>query len=499
MKHTDVILNAPPDSLKGHAAKGLFFNGSAQATRMITQFLSVIIMARLLDPADFGLMAMVAPVYAFACLFSDLGLSQSVLQKKHLTHAQINTFFWLNIALTVLTMFFVFAISPLVGIFYNDERTVILTLAIGTLVFIGGLGNQHGILMVRKMAFKAQAIVTISSAVLGLVAAVVCGIFFHSYWALFIGMAVTSITSTLGVWVAVDWRPSRPAWADDTVEMLHYGLGIASGNIITFVVQNITSVVVGRIFGVHMLGIYDRSRKLLAVPIYQIATPVSGVIIPLLYRLHDDDTRYRDTFLRTVITLTFIIAPGVLWATVNASLLITELLGPKWVNAIPIFAILTIAAIPQLINSTAKWLFETQGRGSDYAKWSLCDGVLTVASLSVGVFYGLEGVALARAISLYAQTPFLWLYACRKGPVSIGMVIKALTPHVTGILVSAGALLLFHNPQPAQAWLELFGSLILCYVVCVCVILCFRSGRIALKKDVGFGMYFVKNIILRRQ
>lgn len=484
----------PPTNIKKHAASGFVYSGVSQATKVLTQLLSVVVMARLLEPADFGLMAMVAPVYALACMFGDLGISQAVLQRPSLSHAQNNTFFWLNVFVGIGFTLLLFAVSPLVGWFYGDSRVVSLTVAMAVLVALGGLGNQHGALMLRQMDFRSQAIISISSSLLGLVGSIVAGLLLKSYWALFIGMALTTIASTIGVWIKVKWRPSWPSWAAGSGKMLRYGLGITTGNLITFLVQNLASVLIGRMFGGHLLGLFDRAGKLLATPIQQLTAPISGVMVPILYRLQDDDQRYRRVFLRTTSSLVFMLAPGVVWAIMSAEPLIDYLLGAKWREAVPLFAALSLASLPQLINGSARWLLVTQGRSTDYAKWSLWNGIFAIVSLLIGLPFGILGVAVARVVHQFSVTPLYWCYACRVGPVKAHHVLLALTPQLVGVITSGIGMWLWNEHSPGGEWWVLVSGLLLCYALNILTMAIFSQGRAALVNDFEFGWYLLRQL-----
>lgn len=491
--------NAPPPiDIKSHAASGFVYSGLAQAAKLITQFMSVIIMARLLDPSDFGLIAMVAPVYAFACLFSDLGLSQSILQRPRLSNAHLNTLFWLNMVLVLAFTALLVALSPVVGWFYNEPRTIYLTIAMALLVTIGGLGSQHSSLMVRKMDFRTQSMITMASSVLGLASTILVGYLTHSYWSLFVGMAVSTLVATAGVWIKIDWRPSRPEWAVGTSELVRYGLGITTGNLINFIVQNLSSILIGKMFGGHMLGLYDRASKLLASPLQQLISPISGIIVPILYRLHDDEERYRKTFLRSTGSLLFLIAPGVLWAIASSELLIQTLLGPKWADTAPLFAALSLAALPQLVNNSAVWLLITQGRSGDFARWSLWSGIASIAGIAIGIPFGIMGVAISRVVHQFVATPILWWFACRTGPVQLADVARTLVPQLFGIVVSAMSIALWAGAQAPGVQSALIG-LTLAYASTATAVMAFPKGRLALSNDLDFLKLLSRQIHSRFQ
>jgi PST family polysaccharide transporter len=481
-----------------HAASGFVFTGIGQMTRVITQFLSVIFMARLLNPSDFGLVAKVTPIYLFAYLFHDLGLSQATIQKPEISNAQVNAFFWINSTLGATIALIIVAFSPLIGWFYHDRRAAILSIGMAFLIFIAGVGNQHGAIMQRRMVFRDQAIIVALGSISSLLASILWGFFFHNYWALFIGLAVGTIVPAIGVWTFEKWRPSVPEAVSGIANMLQYGLGITGGNLINFVVSNLNNVAMGRVFGDTLLGIYDRSARLLSMPIQQLTFPITTVILPILYRLHDNEDEYRATFLRAVASLTFAVAPGVLWVVVSSDAVITIFLGPKWIQAAPVFALLSFGSLPQLVNSCANWLIVTQGRSNDYARWGLFFGLLSVISLFIGLRFGIVGVAISASVVHLLSAPFYWWYACRHGPVSLSQVWTALVPLIVAAAITAPVLvgLRHYWPFASLVGLLISGSIV-SYVVNLAIISIFPAGRSAIVKDFAFGRYVLRGLVKR--
>lgn len=479
----------PHTDVKRHAASGVIFTGLAQAIKLATQFVSVVVMARLLDPSDFGLVAKVSPIYALAILFHDLGLSQSTMQKPELTADEVNSFFWINVGAGLILSSALIACSPLIARFYGDPRTIGLTIAMALLLFIGGLGNQHGAIMARRMEFRAQATLNTISSLAALAGAVGWAVVFGGYWAIYAGMAVGTLLPVIGVWICIGWRPSRPALAPDTLPMLKYGLGITTANFTNFLVQSLNSVVIGRVLGDRPLGLYDRASRLLSTPLSQLIFPISSAVVPILYRLHDDDDRYRRTFLRTVGSLTLLISPGVVWAIVMADHLVPVLLGAKWTEAIPLFAALSFAALPQLVNGTANWLFMTQRRSAALARWTMFSGVISVAALLSGLPFGIKGVAVASVIAQLLRTPALWWYACLTGPVKVKNVIAEVIPQTIGSLVAFIVLQVLINSRFLLLWPLLIGGVLLSYAVACTTVAMFPSGRISIKRDLDFARF----------
>jgi len=476
--------------MRSHAAAGFVFSALAQLARIATQFASVIVMARLLEPSDFGLIAMVWPVYGVAVMVQNLGINQAVIQKPALTAAQVNSFFWINCGVGALVCLVLILLSPAVGWFYGDPRTVPLTIAMAALVMVSGLGNLHGAIMIRRLQFRLQTGLGVLSSLAGLLGSVWWGLAFGGYWALYFGLALAALVSLAGVWIKVGWLPGRPALVPETGQMLRFGLGITATNLADLITNSVTNATIGSVLGDRATGLYDRASRLLSTPLLQLIQPINGVAAPILYRLHDDPERYRRTFQRMLGMITLLITPGIVWTISEPERLIATFLGEKWQEAAPIFAALSLAALPQLVNSAVGWLFVTQGRAGDNARWGLVNAGVTIAALFAGLPFGLIGIAIASALSQFLRAPALWWYASRSGPVRFRDIIGVIGPQAAGGAAAFLALTVFTR-LPGPDWALLGGGLALSYLAALAVVALFPSGRAAIRREAAFALYIL--------
>ena len=190
----------PTDStaLRARALGGAAANLIAQVVKVAIQFVSAIVLARLLPPADFGVFGMVMPVTAFILIFQDLGLAQAVVGSAALTYGQLNSLFWINLTLSLLLGAALAGIAPVIAQFYKDERVFDLTLALAGTVPISGLMTQHFALFGRQMRFTWLAVLDVISLISGFLAAISVASVSPNYWALFASFVVTMLRSSLG-------------------------------------------------------------------------------------------------------------------------------------------------------------------------------------------------------------------------------------------------------------------------------------------------------------
>ncbi|WP_299365158.1 lipopolysaccharide biosynthesis protein [uncultured Paracoccus sp.] len=460
--------------------RGAAVTGAAQAVKLGCQIASVIVLSRLLRPEDFGIIAMAAPVLGFAAMFQDLGLTQATVQKKTVTHAEINSLFWINIAVSLLLATVLIVISPMVAEFYGEPRVEPLVAALSLQLFIQGATAQHQALLNRRMAFGRLAILDSLAALLGLGVAIIWAYVTGSYWALFFGGLTTIIVAAVGTWISSHWRPGLPRWVSGTRDMVGFGAGLTGFNFANYFARNLDSILIGRRWGNQELGLYDRAYRLLLFPLQQITNPLAKVMVPALSRMNDEPDRYRRAYLRVVPLLLLAALPGIAVAIATAELLVPLALGEQWRGSARIFQALGFAGLLQLLNNPSGWLFISQGRSLDFMNWGIFGALTAAAAFVIGLPYGAFGVALAYAISEYLRTPLLWLFVGRKGPVQARHILRTAMPFMLGAHIAVAVLWLLRPHLPAAPVPALIAAAMLAYLIVAGVAALFPAGREAL-------------------
>lgn len=411
-------MTAEPQPLGRIALRGGVFTAGAQAAKMVIQLLSVVILARLLAPEDFGLVASVGPIVAFVGLFQNLGLQQAVIQRPQIDQVQLNRVFWISALAGLVCTAAVAALSPAVSAFYGDARMTGITLAAALPLLFGSLAALPLALMNRHLQFGQLAINDVLTAVTSLIAAIAAAYAGLGYWSLVIGPAVGTLATLLGAWWATRWQPGRPDVNVDR-EILSFGANLTGFNLVNFFSRNLDNILIGKFSGPIELGYYDRAYKLLLFPLQNINQPLSRLMVPLLSRIQDDKPRFRDLYLRTNWLLAAITVPGIAALTIAAEPVVSILFGARWLPVAPIFAWLGIAGLMQPVSSTTGWIFICQGKTRTMFRWGIYSALTTVLSFVVGLKWGAVGVAAAYAISGYVlRLPVLAVLMQRVGPVS---------------------------------------------------------------------------------
>ena len=302
--------------LKGRTISGAVVTIAAQVGQFVLNLGSIMILARLLTPKDFGLFAMVTTVMSFLRVFKDAGLSTATVQREGITYAQVSNLFWINVAMSGAISLLMAAGSPAIAWFYREPRLVGITLILSSTFLLSGLTVQHTALLNRQMRFKAMAVIQVGSMLVGTAVGVVMAWTNYGYWALVWGNFVTVAASVVLTWIAIPWRPQAPIGGSGTRSLIGFGANLTTGGFLYSFARGADALLIGRFCGPDSLGLYTRAGALLNRPLDQFLGPLQSVFVPALSRIQMQPERYRRTFLRVyeAMALVSCLSTGLLFA-----------------------------------------------------------------------------------------------------------------------------------------------------------------------------------------
>jgi O-antigen/teichoic acid export membrane protein len=417
--------------LRRRTVSGAFVTIVGQGAQFLLNLISIMVLARLLTPRDFGLFAMVTAVIGYLRVFKDAGLSTATVQREEITQAQVSNLFWINVGLSGAITLLLAASSPLVARFYHEPRLIGVTLTLSATFLLNGLAVQHAALLRRQMRFKALTVIQISSTSIGVVLAIGMALLGYKYWALVVSNLVMVLTMTLFTWLAMPWRPCAPSRQSGTRPLISFGANMASGGFVYSLATGMDGMLIGRYCGAASLGLYSRATALLRRPAEQFLSPIGSVFLPVLSRVQNQPERYRRTFLQIyeAMALVSCLVTGLLFALARP--LTLAVLGPKWEQASIIFAAFAAAALFTAPATASTWLFSSQGRGREWLITSSVLSAITLGSFLIGLPYGPAGVAItASIIGTVVGLPALYYFAGRQGPVTTGDLWKRVLRYI---------------------------------------------------------------------
>ncbi|HLZ79552.1 MAG TPA: lipopolysaccharide biosynthesis protein [Sphingomonas sp.] len=472
-------------ALKARSAKGAAMTLIGQGAKFVLQFGSQVALARLLLPADFGLLAMVGPMVAAALLLTDLGLSTATIQRPTISQSELSSLFWLNVLIGCGLAGAAVLAAPLVAAFYATPAVMPIMATMAVALLLSSLAAQHMAILNRRMCFGAIAMVEVGALSVGVVVGVGAALSGLGYWSL-VAMQIANGAATLAMaWGFSRWRPLRPGIQRDALHLIRFGGTVTGYNLLGYLITNLDNILIGARFGAGPLGIYDRAYKLMFQPLWQMTAPAARVAVPLLSRLADDAAEYRSAYLAILRGILALTTPGILVAIVFAKPVIVVLLGERWAVSAPIFAWLGVCALTLQLRQAASWLFVSQGRAEEQLKWGGIGSMAIIAGYFVGIVWGPKGVAVSAAIaSAFFQIPMMWWAATRSGPVGRGDALRLLVPLGTATMISGAVLALLGGSPIWSSLLGLMVAVVLAYMLFLGVLALFPSGRAPLARAV---------------
>jgi len=390
--------------LKGKTIRGGLARLSAQGAGFLLRVGSLMVLARLLEPKDFGLVGMVTAFTGVLTLFRDFGLSSAAVQRSTVTEEQVSTLFWINMLVGALLGLLAVAMAPFIAVFYHEPRLFKVTIVLAAGFFFNAAGVQHSALLQRQMRFTALSVINIVSLIVGTAIAIGGAKAGYGYWSL-VAMTVTlPIASTIGFWLTAGWVPGMPHRQAGVRSMIRFGGTVTLNGLVVYVANNFEKILLGRYWGVDALGLYGRAYQLVNIPTDNINSSVGEVAFSALSRLQDDPTRLKSYFLKGYSLVLALTLPITTACVLFADDIVVVLLGPKWKDTAAIFRFLGPTIMVFAIANPLSWLLSSIGWVGRNLKIALLIAPTMMAGFVIAMPYGPRGVAFA-----YSAVLTLWL------------------------------------------------------------------------------------------
>ena len=421
----DATLIGP--SLGRLAASGALVTMGSQLAKIAVQFGGIVLLARLLTPRDYGLVAMVVAIVGVGEVLRDFGLSSAAIQAKHLSRGQRDNLFWINSGIGLVLATIVFLSADAIADFYREPLLRHVAQAISVTLLLNGLTTQFRAHLNRELRFGRLAFADVSGQILGLGAAVAAALAGWGYWALVVQALVQASTLLALMALATRWLPGLPKRNAEMRGLLRFGGNLVASQLLIYFSTNLGQILIGNRLGPAPLGNYNRAFALLMMPLTQLNAPATTVALPVLSRLQGDPARYSAFLLRGQATLMHFIIAIFAFACAQAGPLILLVLGQRWAMTVPIFQILVVGGMFQAAGYAAYWVFLSKGLTGPQLRYSIVSRTLVISCIVIGSQWGVLGVASGYACGLVASWPLVlwWLHRTSDAPVR-GMLFGGL-------------------------------------------------------------------------
>ena len=438
------------ENLRHKSVRGAFFMATAGGIEFAVRLGATLVLARVLAPEDFGLVAMVMALTGLVEIVKELGLGTATVQRKEITHREVSSLFWINVSVGGLFALAFVVGSPAISWFYEDDRLLAITLPLATTLLWGGMAVQHEALLNRQLKQGPLAFIRLFATVLSSCLGIALGLVGFGYWALVVREVARSIINLLGVWWFCRWIPAFLLRPKEVKGFLNLGKDLTMTNVVVSIITRIDGILIGKLFGPIAVGTYRQAQNLIFTPVEQLNAPISNVAQPGLSSLQGDPDRYRRYYQRVVGFVALVTMPLGVFVAAYPNEVTFLVLGEKWLSAAPFLGVFGVAAAVRPTIATTGMVLVTLGRSRVLLKLGLIHSLVLAILMVAGLPWGALGVAVAHVATSVGTIPLKLHYSFKGSPVTISSFWSAIRMSLASSVLMGVSLLVFRLTFPIE-------------------------------------------------
>ncbi|MEZ8991461.1 lipopolysaccharide biosynthesis protein [Vibrio breoganii] len=385
-------------TLKKQAVAGVKWTFLQQVSVQLINFVVQIILARVLVPEEFGLIAMVVIFTSIGQTLSESGMTSSLIRSKSPTEVDYSTVFITNVFISTVIYVIVYSIAPVIAEFYNQDVLTNIIRLLSLSFIIRSLFAVHIAKLTKEMNFKLQMRLQLPSTILSGFLAVYLAYMGFGVWSL-VWLTLSQATfSAIFNWTFGGWNPKVRFSKNSFQEHFNFGYKLTLSSIINTVYDNSYRIIIGKLYSPAMLGFYNLAETMRLFPVHQINYVVGKVSYPLFATMRDNDSRLKDAYLTSVRLVLIIVIPLMLSLILVAEEGFKVVFGEHWAPAVPFFQVLAIASIFRPISTYNLNIVRTKGRSDLFLKLEIVKKILGVIAIGIGIYFGIKGLVVASVI-----------------------------------------------------------------------------------------------------
>jgi PST family polysaccharide transporter len=488
--------NKPYDGLgRASLRSGVTFV-AVRGINVFVQLASTILLARILGPHDFGLVAMILALIGFAPMLIDLGTSDAASQKTHISRVEISTLFWLNVVIGLLLALLLAASSRFIAVLFGEPSLTGISIVLSTTFVMAAVSTQHYALMRRAMQFRRIAMIDISSNLVGSIVSVAMALTDWGYWALVAKPIVTSGFAAVAVWTSCRWVPGRPQVTAEVKDLIRFGMGVTGFTMTDYLARSADRIAIGYFQGAGPLGYFQNAFAIYTNVMNIVSEPLHNIAVSGLSKLRADMANFKRAWVTALSTLSFFSAPAFAVLAVTGQDLTLILLGEKWAPAGFLLSIFGVRGIAQILERAHGWAHVAAGRSDRWMRWGLYSAVCQLVAVAAGLPFGVVGVCTSYTIAMFVLFVPSLVYSGR--PIGIGSkdVLQAVGPQTIAALLAVAIAFIVQN-----AWLgELppFTRVFLVAPVCLGTYVLVVVGLFRITAPIRLGLSILHDFMPRR-
>lgn len=386
-------------SLKNATMTGVFWNSLSQYSVQISKIALTMILARILIPSQFGLIAMITVFSGFSKIIIDFGFGKAIVQADNPSDDDLSSIFWLNIIIGIVLAVLLSLSSPLIADFFGESILIPLTCFIALTYIFDSANVVQNALFVREMDFKKLGIPKVISVIIGGIVAILLALKGFGVWALAVQIVLTALLNLLFIWIISSWRPTLFYSFNNIKNYLYFSFSLFLNSSLDYVAKNIDNFIIGKNFGQTQLGLYSKSYSFISLPSSNISKILTNVLFPSFSKIKNDKKKVGLYYINIVKTVCIASFPLMLLIFFYSEEFVHIVLGEKWKGAIPFVQIFCFSGIIASINTLLGSIITSQGRTDLILKEAYLKRPLLIIFILIGSLFSVLAVAIGKLLA----------------------------------------------------------------------------------------------------
>lgn len=368
------------------------------------QFIIQVILARLLLPEDYGLLAIVAVFITLANIVIQGGFNTALVQKKDADETDFSSVFYLSIIIAGILYITLYLLAPYIGEFYSDNRIVSVIRVLSIVLFFGAINSIQIAYIMKNLMFKKLFFSSLGSTALSGIVGVYTAYIGWGVWALVTQQITNYISITLILWFTLKWRPQRVFSINSIKNLFSFGSRLLSSSVLNVLYTDLRTLTIGKVFSSNILGFYNRGRQFPQLIVDNVSGSINSVMLPTMSTYQDNLKKIKTIVRRANSVSSYMIFPLMVGLFVIARPLITLLLTERWLPAVPFLQIYCLSYALRPIHATNVQAINSIGKSDIYLRIEIIRTIIGVGVLVITIPFGIYAVALGELVSSIIST-----------------------------------------------------------------------------------------------
>jgi len=474
-------------SLKHKAVVGVLWNLMERFSLQGIKLSITVVLARLLTPEDFGLIALVSVLFVIANSIIESGFGQAYIQKKQVSRIDSNTIFFTNFGISLIFYVIFWFSAPLISKFYNEPQLILLTRVLAIVLIINSFKIIQTAQLVRSINFKHLAKANLVSAPLSGMLGILAAYYGMGVWSLVIQELSNSIFLLVSFWVISKWKPQFEFSVKSLKEMFSFGGWLLLSGIISRILNNIYVLIIGKLFPAGQLGLYSKGKSFSILLTQELSKVITTVTFPVFSQMQDDKKRMANNMIKTLKIILFITVFVMVALMVVAKPFVLLLLTDKWAPMIQYLQLFCIVGIIFPINQINMQILKAQGKSRLLFNIGLLKGGISLLNIIIMYRWGILFIIIGQVLGSFIALAINTFYTKRLLNAGLFWQLNEIKEIILGGIFSGGAAY-YLTHSIANLWIQLFlgGTL---------TVLFFFGSQVMLNRKLLVELYKLKSFI----